>query len=90
MLLLNDNALAHTLKIAEIAIRDCGFEETSHPPYSPDLAPSYFYLFRLLKKHLHGRRFSDDDELKTISEQYLEGVGKDFYGKGIRVARTLE
>jgi hypothetical protein len=35
-----------------------------HPPCSPDLAASDFYLFSPLKDALQGRRFEDDDELK--------------------------
>ena len=27
-----------------------------HPPYNPELAPSYFYLFLYLKKFLFGQR----------------------------------
>jgi histone-lysine N-methyltransferase SETMAR len=31
----------------------------THPLYSPDLAPSDFYLFRRLKSDLQGMRFAD-------------------------------
>ena len=34
----------------------------NHPPYSPDLDPSNYYLFRNLKSDLRGTRFRDDDE----------------------------
>jgi histone-lysine N-methyltransferase SETMAR len=84
VLVLHDNAPAHTSKVARAAIRDCGFEELPHPPYSPDLAPSDFYLFGHLKKHLRGQRFSDDEELKAASEQYLEMVEENFYENGIK------
>lgn len=83
VLLLHDNAPAHSSRVAQAAIRDSGFEEVPHPPYSPDLAPSDFYLFRLLKKHLRGKRFDDDDELKIATEEYLQMVGKRFYEKGV-------
>ena len=35
-----------------------------HPPYSPDLLPSVFHLFGLLKDFLHGQCFATDEELK--------------------------
>ena len=35
-----------------------------HPPYSPDLAPSDFFLFPKIKKHLAGKRFANDEDLK--------------------------
>ena len=40
------------------------FEVMAHPPYSPDLAPSDYHLFGLLKEALSGRRFTSDQELK--------------------------
>ena len=51
--------------------------------YSPDLAPSDYYLFRNLKSHLHGMRFRDDDELKAATEAWFEDQIDDFYFKGI-------
>jgi histone-lysine N-methyltransferase SETMAR len=31
------------------------FHFLDHPPYSPDLAPSYYHLFPELKKQLKGK-----------------------------------
>jgi len=62
-LLLNDNAPAHMSRVAQAIVKDIEFEQLSYPPYSPDLTPSDFYLFRHLKQHLRGTRFFDDDEL---------------------------
>ena len=44
VLLLQDNAPAHTASIATSAATECGYELLQHSPYSPDLAPSDFYL----------------------------------------------
>ena len=49
VLLLHDNAPVHKSRIAQAAIRECKFEQLNHPPYSPDLASSDYYLFRNLK-----------------------------------------
>jgi hypothetical protein len=38
-------------------------EQTPHPPYSPILAPSDFYLFNHLKERLQGQHFEDGDQL---------------------------
>jgi len=62
-LLLHDNAPALMSRVAQAVVKDIGFQQLSHPPYSPDLTPSDFYLFRLMKQHLRGTRFFDDDEL---------------------------
>ena len=40
VLLLQDNAPAHTSQVAMTAATECGFEVLPHAPYSPDMAPS--------------------------------------------------
>jgi len=57
VLLLRDNAPAHTSAVATSAVAECGCELLPHPPHSPDLAPSDFCLFALLKEHLSGTHF---------------------------------
>jgi transposase len=46
------------------------FHSLEHPPYSPDLAPTDYYLFPRLKKQLKGRHFSSDAEV--IAELFFE------------------
>jgi len=55
VLLHHDNAPAHTSAVAMTAIRECGFELLNHPPYSSDLAPSDFCVFRSCKIHFVDR-----------------------------------
>ena len=45
-------------------LQEFSWEVFNHPPYSPDLAPSDFYLFLHLKKFLSGQcqRFQNDRE----------------------------
>lgn len=83
VLLLHDNAPVHKARIAQATLRDCGFEQLNHPHYSPDLVPSDYYLFRLLKSHLRGTRFSSDDELTHAAESWLNEQSADFYFCGI-------
>ena len=73
----------HKSRVAQAAIRECKFEQLIHPPYSPDLAQSDYYLFRNLKSHLRGTRFWNDDELKAATEAWFEAQIDDFYFKGI-------
>ena len=71
--LLHDNSPVHKLTIDQQAVCDCGFLQLDHPAYSPDLAPSDYYLFRNMKSHLRGVRYSDNDSLKATVEAWLEG-----------------
>ena len=83
VLLLHDNAPVHKSRVAQAAIRKCKFEQLNHPPYTPDLAPSDYYLFRNLKSHLRGTRLQDDDEVKAATEAWFEDQIDDFYFNGI-------
>jgi len=42
LLLLHDNALVHMSRVAQAVVKDIGFKQLSHPPYSPDLTSTYF------------------------------------------------
>ena len=57
ILLQQDNAGVHTCKIAMDAVERNGYELIPHPAYSPDLAPSDYFLFPNLKKDIRGRYF---------------------------------
>ena len=52
VLLFQNNAPASTSQVAMAAATECGFGVLPHPPYSPDLDPSDFYLFPKLKTNL--------------------------------------
>jgi histone-lysine N-methyltransferase SETMAR len=54
---LQDNAVPHKVAIICQKSADLHFEVRKHPPYSPDWAPSDYYLFPNLKKRLKGRNF---------------------------------
>ena len=54
VLLLQDNAPAHTSRVAMAAATKCSFEVIPHPSYFPDLGPSDFCLFPNLKTNLCG------------------------------------
>jgi hypothetical protein len=54
MFLQHDNARPHTSAATSAAVDSSRFVVVPHPPYSPDLASSDFWLFRALKKHLKG------------------------------------
>ena len=71
-------------RVAQAIVKDIWFEQLSHPPYSPDLTPSDLYRFRLLKQHLRGARFFDDDELLQATEPYLDNMSQEFYLTGIK------
>jgi histone-lysine N-methyltransferase SETMAR len=50
-----------------------------YPPYSPDIAPSDFYLFGFLKKHLTGKQFATDADMKQAVTSCLQILDTDFF-----------
>jgi len=79
VLFLHDNAPAHRAFATQKKLAYLGFQHLDHPPYSPDLAPSDYYLFPGLKKELKGRHFSSDAEVIDAAETWLDGQRSDFF-----------
>lgn len=80
---LHDNARPHVSKIARQKIMELGWTLVPHPPYSPDLAPTDYHLFRSLSHHLSGKKFDNQDELKKSLENFFNNKSPDFYSRGI-------
>ena len=55
------------------------WEVWNHPPYSPDLAPSDYFLFPALKRNLSETQFTSDDAVKTAAEKWLNEQSPDYY-----------
>ena len=70
---------------AMVKLDQLRFELVAHPPYSPDLAPSNYYLFPNLKRWLQGKRFTSNEEVIAETEAYFEGLDVSYYRKGIEM-----
>ena len=55
-----------------------------HTPYSPDLAPSYLFLFPWMKKVLTGKQFDDVEEVKQKMGKALK-ASKSMSGENISI-----
>ena len=56
-----------------------------HPPYSPDLAPSDYWLFADLKRMLLGKRVGSNEEVLSETEVFFEIKDKSFNKKCIEL-----
>lgn len=83
VVLLHDNARPHTARKTGELLERFNWDIFSHPPYSPDLAPSDFHLFPCMKRWLASQRFENDDELKNAVTGWLNSQAAEFYAEGI-------
>jgi hypothetical protein len=58
-----DNSPIHTAKVAKAKLSQMPVHFAPHPPYSPDLAPSDFFLFGYLKEKIFGLEFESPEAL---------------------------
>jgi histone-lysine N-methyltransferase SETMAR len=54
-----------------------------HSPYSPDLAPSDYHLFRSLENHLNEKHYQEDDDIYSDLTAFFASKWPDFYTSGI-------
>ena len=80
----HDNAPVHSSRIVRDVLRELQRELLPHSPYSPDLAPSDFFLFPKLKKHLKGIYFNDTNEAKQVAKTFLTKWSADYFKNGIK------
>ena len=78
-----DNARPHVALATKEKLKDFGWEVLQHPPYSLDIAPSDFHLFRSLRNHLDLQRFNSTDEIKKVLNEFFEEKPQSFYESGM-------
>ena len=84
VILHHDNARPHTAGITQLKIASLGWEVLPHPPYSPDIAPSDYHLFRTLEHFLRGKSIADRDAIRAALSGFFASKGPSFYEKGIK------
>ncbi|XP_014471358.1 PREDICTED: histone-lysine N-methyltransferase SETMAR-like [Dinoponera quadriceps] len=74
-----DNARPYTSLTTRQKLRELGWEILLHPPYSPDLAPNDYHLFRHLQNFLDGTKLASkeacENELVKLRELSHECKG---------------
>ena len=85
VILLHDNSRPHVAQLTQQKIEQLGWEVLPHPPWSPDLAPSDYHLFRSLRHHLCNKHHEDFDEIKADLTAFFELQSASFYKRGIEL-----
>ena len=72
VILFHDNGPPHVAQLTQQKIKQLGWEILSHPPWSPDLAPSDYHLFASLRNYLRNKHYADFDELNSDLITFFE------------------
>ncbi|UYV61928.1 hypothetical protein LAZ67_1007092 [Cordylochernes scorpioides] len=71
------------LQVVNVALQELEWEVLQHPPYSPDLAPTDYHLFRSMSEHMRGTTFDDKEDLKTWLNNFFDTRPGDIWRNGI-------
>ena len=78
-----DNARPHVSRASLAKIRELNWGLVEHPPYSPDLAPSDYHLFRSLQNFLAGQKFSSFEGVQKGITNFFNSKQPEFFKRGI-------
>jgi hypothetical protein len=79
-----DNARQHTAARTRTLLEHFTWELFDHSRYSPDLAPSDYYLFTYLKNWLPSQRFSNSEELREGVKTWLSPQAANLFDRGVQ------
>ncbi len=79
VMLHHDNAPSHTCNLTTSYLQEQNVSLLPHPPYSPDLAPSDFYLFPKIKKELKNKKYYKVENLARAVQSVTSRVSKEDY-----------
>lgn len=83
VILLHDNAPAHTSNETKATLKSLLWDVLPHPPYSPDLAPSDYHLFSSMQHALSDHQLKTEEEVKIWVDQWFAQKNEKFYWDGI-------
>ena len=78
------DARPHTSLVTRQKLLQHDWDVLPYPPYSPDLTPLDFHLFRSLQNSLNGKTFVSEDLIKQhLDKIFLAEKDGKFYERGI-------
>lgn len=83
IILQHDNARPHVNSVVNNYLESTKWEVLPHPPYSPDIAPSDYHLFRSMQSALSGERFSSREDLQNWIDTWISSKEPEFFFHGI-------
>lgn len=83
-----DNAWPHPSAMSEWTLYAMEWDFIQHPPYSPAMVPSDYYIFSHLQLHFVGTIFYSNNEVINEVDRFLESRSPQFFAESIKVLET--
>ena len=84
VILHHDDARHHFAKLVKETLLGC--EVLPHPPYSTDIALSYYHLFRSMQSALTGEKLSSFADMKNWRDNWIASKTTEFFYSGIHLS----
>lgn len=84
VIMLHDNAKPHVAKLITDTLKNFNWEVLPHPPYSPDIAPSDYHLFRSMAHGLAEQHFRNREDVKNWLDNWINSKPANFFKGGIK------
>ena len=84
VILQHDNARSRVAKPVKTYLETFKKEVLPHPPYSPDIAPSDYYLFRSMAHGLADQQFLSHEDIEKWLGAWIASKDEHFYRNSIR------
>ena len=78
MILQHDNALAHVVKPVKTYLETLKLGVLPHPPYSPDIERSDYYLFRSMAHGLADQQFRSYEDIEKSLDSWIASKDERF------------
>ncbi|EGI68253.1 Mariner Mos1 transposase [Acromyrmex echinatior] len=85
IILLHNNAQSHVAAPVKTYMEALNWEVLPHPPYSPDIAPSDYHLFRSMAHGLSEQHFTSYEVIKNWINNWIASKDEAFFQCGIRM-----
>ncbi|EZA58510.1 Histone-lysine N-methyltransferase SETMAR, partial [Ooceraea biroi] len=73
----------HVAKKTIKKLSELNIEVLPHPPYSPDISPTDYHLFKHLDGFLTGKVFQEEKRVKDAFHEFIGSRSSDFFKHGI-------
>ena len=85
VILLHGNVRPHVMVLVKTYLETLMWEISPHPPYSPDIAPSDFHLFRSMTHGLSEQHFTSYENTKNWVDSWIASKNEAFFRRDIHM-----